>query len=155
MKHGVVIRTGDVIKLGTTLLLIKESSIDIQKIKKREKEGVRESKDLFSKPLQKVCSLNLGESVKKDIKSSIECEICTRDHDTKENPMINPCGCVSPIRNIHYKCLIKKIDEKLENRKISNFYESFIYKDSKCETCQQLYPESIRKNGTVYNLFNF
>ena len=36
MKHGNVIRTGDVVKLGTTLLLIKESSIDIKKIKDKK-----------------------------------------------------------------------------------------------------------------------
>ena len=33
MKQGGIVRTGDVLKLGTTLLLIKESSIDINKIK--------------------------------------------------------------------------------------------------------------------------
>ena len=35
MKHGGIIRTGDVLKLGKTLLLIKESSIDIKKIKNK------------------------------------------------------------------------------------------------------------------------
>jgi hypothetical protein len=51
MKTGAVIRTGDVIKLGSTILLIKESSIDIKKIKENEKLTKLHKKDNFDEKI--------------------------------------------------------------------------------------------------------
>ena len=72
-----------------------------------------------------------------------------------ENPIINPCGCKDPIQTVHLKCLIKKIDQNLVNKKMSNFLESFVYTHAKCDKCQYIYPEYIRKNGVLHTIFNF
>ena len=71
----------------------------------------------------------------------ILCKICLSNHEDDENPLINLCKCTGSISCLHFLCLKKWMETKLnikENEKKT--VTSYNMKSFNCEICKTPYP---------------
>ncbi len=71
----------------------------------------------------------------------IVCKICLSNFEEEENPLINLCKCTGSISCLHYLCLKKWMETKLnikENDKKT--VTSYNMKSFNCEICKTPYP---------------
>ena len=79
------------------------------------------------------------------------CRICFLTNSDEENPLISPCKCNGSMKNIHYLCLKKCIEIKI-NKKIEQHYKFYSWKSFSCEICKSEYPKYIRIKDSLFSL---
>ncbi len=86
-----------------------------------------------------------------------KCRICYSTSSSEINPLINPCNCSGSISYIHYFCLKKYLNMKIE-KIINQETTYFNWKTDCCELCLSKYPKSIRLKNKYsdkeYNLID-
>lgn len=84
-------------------------------------------------------------------KENQNCRICFRSDSDFEDPLVSPCKCSGSIGYIHFNCLKKCINVKL-NTRIGENCMTYIWKNFECEICLAEYPKYIRYKNTCYYL---
>jgi hypothetical protein len=127
---GYRLQRDDIVRLGSTLLRIKDTSGLL--------DGISEEK-LGKKP----DSEESGEQM--------ACRICLSEEEAKDNPLIKPCSCSGTMQNIHLLCLRTWLQNRQTTRKtekvVSYFWEMFV-----CELCKVPFPISVTANHRKYCL---
>lgn len=80
----------------------------------------------------------------------LTCQICRKDSDDNENPLLKICNCKS-----HFKCLREKLISDIKNELKTQRVYSFNPLDFKCSECQQIVPLRFEKLGKIYNFLEF
>ena len=80
----------------------------------------------------------------------LTCQICWKDSDDNENPLLKICNCKS-----HFKCLREKLISDIKNELKTQRVYSFNPLDFKCSECQQIVPLRFEKLGKIYNFLEF
>ncbi|CAD8090593.1 unnamed protein product [Paramecium sonneborni] len=130
--EGIILKVGDVIKLGRVKLIIQaiqlHSQID------------QDNLDDLS-----MCSV---EDKNEDTK---QCRVCLSTGETYTNPLIDPCKCCGGTKYIHIKCLLKWIQQSSHFN--SNAYcTRLIWKSLECEICKYQFPPVFERDGRTFNL---
>ncbi|CAD8099012.1 unnamed protein product [Paramecium primaurelia] len=131
-NEGIILKVGDVIKLGRVKLIIK--AIQLQN------DQLQDTPDDIS-----MCSV---EDKNEDTK---QCRICLSTGETLTNPLIDPCKCCGGTKYIHIKCLLKWIQQSSHFN--SNAYcTRLIWKSLECEICKYQFPPIFERDGRTFNL---
>lgn len=152
------LKQGDIIKLGRTLLRVKELKPNCLNDKLpaslKVKERMNSDKvDLLSH----LSELDLEPMTKElgDEQASVDhvCRICYSGEVSSENPLISLCKCDGSLRYTHYDCFKFWMNSKLTEKK-TEIYTFFSFKNLKCEICKTDYPTSIEYKGKTYHLMD-
>ena len=84
---------------------------------------------------------------------NLKCSKCN-NNGSEENPLIRLCKC----RNyIHFNCLKKILNYKLERTKENKSVEIYNYTNFKCDKCSFIFPLKFRipEINKIYKLFDF
>jgi hypothetical protein len=76
---------------------------------------------------------------------------------SEDNPLINAWVCTGTMKFIHLHCLKRWVCSKvkpLNNEKMKNWLESFIWKNFECEVCKTKYPYILKNGPKVFNIFD-
>lgn len=160
------IKEGDIIKLGRLRLQIDE--ICFKNYEKKPKKSLNSNLILtttFFKELEDTRYIIDD----KDSKSKIEfptnsinktinekkfCRLCYQEEeDNIMDPLISPCKCNGSMKYIHYLCLKKLLQKKMEIKK-SKIYDLYFIKNYCCEICLNYYPKYIKYNSNIYYLID-
>lgn len=99
-----------------------------------------------------VCSNDCYEkSDEKPKEPSATCKICFRADSDFSDPLMTPCKCSGSMGLIHYSCLKRCIEMKI-NKKENENYKIFVWKNFECEICLHEYPKYLKYKSYVYNL---
>ena len=91
-----------------------------------------------------------------DANAKKTCRICLGDDNIKsQNPIVSPCNCKGSSGDIHIKCLQEWLNQKRKVIKLSQFHENYIFKKSKCEVCNILYPDMVKVKNKMFPIFDF
>ncbi|CAD8085782.1 unnamed protein product [Paramecium primaurelia] len=132
INEGLVLKVGDVIKLGRVKLIIKEIQLQHET-----------NQDLLNE--ESLCSLEDKNEFTK------QCRICLSTGESPLNPLIDPCKCIGSTKYVHIKCLLRWIQQSSHFN--SNAYcTRFIWKSLECEICKSVYPPIFDRNGKSFNL---
>ena len=109
-------------------------------------------KNIFKLDIDKYSNNNSEKKIKKIKKNINTCRICYNNEESIENPLINPCKCSGSMEYIHYKCLRNWLFSKIDN-KDSDITISYNLSKFQCELCKENFPDYIKYNNKLYNLF--
>ena len=101
--------------------------------------------------IKKDFSPSFNKEVKKEIKK-YPCRICYSEEDNIENPLFRPCKCSGSMGYIHFKCLKKWFHSKIEFDN-TDLIITYSINKIKCELCKESYPDYIKYNNKLYNIF--
>ena len=87
-----------------------------------------------------------GGSLEKNI-----CRLCYQEESTIQDPLLSPCKCSGSMKYIHYSCLKKSIQQKIQIRNEDNC-DLYFFKSYCCEICLETYPKYITYKTNLYNL---
>ena len=79
------------------------------------------------------------------------CRLCYQEESNIEDPLLSPCKCSGSMKYIHYSCLKKSIQQKIQIRNEENC-DLYFFKSYCCEICLETYPKYITYKTNVYNL---
>ncbi|CAK61402.1 unnamed protein product (macronuclear) [Paramecium tetraurelia] len=132
LNEGLVLKIGDVIKLGRVKLTIKEIQLHHET-----------NQDLLNE--ESICSIEDKNEFTK------QCRICLSTGESTLNPLIDPCKCIGSTKYVHINCLLKWIQQSSHFN--SNAYcTRFIWKSLECEICKSVYPPVFERNGKQFDL---
>lgn len=100
---------------------------------------------------------SINESVEMSLNNNTEgqnCRICYRGENSVSNPLVSPCKCVGSMKYIHYNCLKKCIEVKLQ-RKTDENYLFLSWKNFECEICKEEYPKYFKYQNEKYLLVDY
>ena len=80
------------------------------------------------------------------------CRICYSEEDDIENPLFRPCKCSGSMGYIHFKCLKKWIRSKIDFDN-TDLIITYNINKIKCELCKENFPDYIKYNNRLYNIF--
>ena len=134
----------DIIKIGNTLLKVKEISLGSSLFSDNNSvnitKGFSFSKDDTILILKKNSNTNISSST---ISTNKACRICLCDDNNEDNPLLSPCGCKGTMKFIHYKCLQRFIFTKNRND-IEVKSKVVSYKPVHCDLCGKEFPLKIK-----------
>ncbi|CAD8070830.1 unnamed protein product [Paramecium sonneborni] len=131
-NEGIILRVGDVIKLGRVKLIVKAIQLNNQINK--------DDSDDYS-----MCSIvDKNEDTK-------QCRVCLSTGETLINPLIDPCKCCGSTKYIHIKCLLKWIQSS-SHFNCNLYCTRFIWKSLECEICKYQFQPIFERNNRTYNL---
>lgn len=81
--------------------------------------------------------------------SKFNCRICYSSICDENDPLISPCKCTGSMSYIHYQCLKKCIESKMQ-KKEEDCYKFYTWKSFECEICKAEYPKLIIINHKIY-----
>ena len=83
-----------------------------------------------------------------------KCRKCKKTELSEENPLICLCKCGN---YIHFNCLKKILNSKLERTKENKSVKIYNYTNFKCDKCSFIFPLKFRipKINKIYELFDF
>ena len=153
------LRTGDLIKFGKIIFLVRE----IKNLKQKENLLNRKTTNYY---YGNETSINVNEKLKSiyiQIKSNTKnenklktytCRICLQEGDfLGENPLISPCNCTGSVKYLHLECLRKWLTSKvIIKHSYDNSVTSYSYKQFECELCKEQIPERIKYNNEIISL---
>jgi E3 ubiquitin-protein ligase DOA10 len=85
---------------------------------------------------------------------SHHCRFCWGQDTSTENPIMTPCKCAGSVGLIHYDCLKRWLETKVNIKSHNNnSVKSYIWKTFECEICKSPYPYSFKQMDTLYKLF--
>ena len=87
-----------------------------------------------------------GETIDK-----ICCRLCYQEESNIFDPLLSPCKCSGSMKYIHYSCLKKSIQQKIQVKKEENC-DLYFFKSYCCEICLEAYPKYITYKTNIYNL---
>lgn len=93
---------------------------------------------------------NAGESFRNNTEGQY-CRICYRVDSDISNPLISPCKCSGSMSYIHYLCLKKCLDIKMQ-KKVEDNYILYTWKNFECEICKEEYPKYFQYQNNLYSL---
>ena len=94
-------------------------------------------------------------SFEKEEKKKIKkypCRICYSEEDNIENPLFRPCKCSGSMGYIHLKCLKHWIRSNIEFDN-TDLIITYNINKIKCELCKENFPDYIKYNNRLYNIF--
>lgn len=145
-KGKVMLKKGDVIKLGRAMLRVRA-------LRFGESEGKDEGAYQDGR-------MELKES-RATVESTDACKVCYSEANEESNPLISICNCTGSLRFIHYNCLKLWLATKRYESKQSAI-SSYYFKSLECEICKSRYPctfslqllDTVLANGKHYNLID-
>lgn len=151
-KQSYELHQGDIVKLGRIKFKIKDLCIEgkmhyHQKLQYRKIPAETPNEDNNNK-------FNLNSNYCYSIKKV--CRICYCDDKEGNSTLINPCKCSGGVKYIHYSCLQHWIKTKSHFRIISSNDKCIIYSyvKMKCEICKEAFPDIIKENNEIYDVYN-
>lgn len=174
------LQEGDIIKIGRVILLVKK--IQLESLKEKQDNINQKEKDIIQninkinvmKP-DELLSLNTNNCLTpktvlimninkcktystSKLKKNCLCRICLcEETDSYNDPLIRPCLCIGSLEYLHYYCLKQWLRTKTEvntNLK-SNQSRQYLLTEIECEICKGKYPDCVRMNHKIYDLFAF
>ena len=146
----------DIIKIGSTLLKVKE--ITIGRIIK-DNNTVDITRNLSISKIDTILVLrknSITNNSSTTITTNKACRICLCDDNSDDNPLLSPCGCKGTMKFIHYKCLQRFILTKNNNVEIKSKVIS--YKPLHCDLCGKEFPLKmkiiINNVEMIYDIIN-
>ena len=137
---------------------------DLFALTKRPKKKQKSKKNIILSNMNTISQTNDAQNNKnnnnnnENIKSTKQCRICYGEDSTDENPLIYPCICKNTTKYIHYECLKKwlnsKIEEDMSMDSETTEIEVISYnrKDISCEICKENLPDYIKYKNRTYNI---
>lgn len=150
-KQSYEIHQGDIIKIGRIKFKIKDLCIEgkmlyHQKLRYRKipSETHNEDNNKFN------LNLTYDYSIKK------VCRVCYCDDKEGNSSLINPCKCSGGVKYIHFSCLQHWIKTKSNFRIITSNDKCIVYsyEKMKCEICKEPFPDIIKENNEIYDVYN-
>ena len=137
---------------------------DLFALTKRPEKKQKSKKNIILSNMNTISQTNDAQNNKnnnnnnENIKSTKQCRICYGEDSTDENPLIYPCICKNTTKYIHYECLKKwlnsKIEEDMSMDSETTEIEVISYnrKDISCEICKENLPDYIKYKNRTYNI---
>ena len=134
---------------------------DLFALTKRPEKKQKSKKNIILSNMNTISQTNDAQNNKNNndnIKSTKQCRICYGEDSTDENPLIYPCICKNTTKYIHYECLKKwlnsKIEEDMSMDSETTEIEVISYnrKDISCEICKENLPDYIKYKNRTYNI---
>ena len=79
-----------------------------------------------------------------------QCRVCLSCSYNPQNPLISPCRCMGSTKYIHYECLKRWLDGKMQMRQCPPYAIEINSKSVRCEICLAFYPPCINLGGTEF-----
>ena len=130
-RPGVLLKEGDVIKLGRV-------SMRVKTLRATDEEDTQDSSE--------------DDAELEWPGESGTCRVCLSDEASAENPMISPCVCTGSVKHIHLECLQTWIESRKTTKESENAVNQF-WKTMDCELCKAPYPLKVLKQGRAYHLY--
>ncbi|CAD8058606.1 unnamed protein product [Paramecium sonneborni] len=85
--------------------------------------------------------------------SNEQCRICLGNNQIL-NPLLNPCKCSGSLKYIHLECMKRWLKEFTSVSRSSEKSETYLWKQLKCEICQESYKVIFQSDGITYHMLN-
>jgi len=141
LMKGVMIREGDIFKMGRISIKVRELAIS-------EKSSMNNDGIVVLSDRQK--EIDDKESETKSVTEKL-CRICFRTDDSVDDPLFSPCKCAGSMMFIHFNCLKEWLRNKLVSKETSYSY-SFTLKSLECELCKTPLPGNTRSDRRKIHL---
>jgi hypothetical protein len=142
-NNGVMIREGEIFKMGRISIKVRELAISDRS--SMNNDGVIVLTDREKELDDKSDSKSVSER---------QCRICFRNEDCVEDPLFSPCKCAGSMMHIHFNCLKEWLKNKLVTKE-TNYSYSFTLKNLECELCKSPLQERFIFRGKSYSFLHF